>query len=96
MRPQWPSGKVSTSGPVGSRFEAWIRRVWDLLHVKSYVVAKRTPAGAVRKFGGGMPAQVSSLSFDGGSKLRGPSQNSLSVAPKRDVNITKHVTLKVV
>ncbi|GBM32619.1 hypothetical protein AVEN_8458-1 [Araneus ventricosus] len=36
-----------------------------------------------------MPAQVSSSSSDRGSKLRGPSQNSLRVASNWDVNITK-------
>ncbi|GBL85658.1 hypothetical protein AVEN_193118-1 [Araneus ventricosus] len=34
-------------------------------------------------------AQVSSSSSDCGSSLREPSQNSLHVASKRDVNITK-------
>ncbi|GBM36681.1 hypothetical protein AVEN_30208-1 [Araneus ventricosus] len=42
-----------------------IHRIWDVLHVKSYVVAKRPPTGAVRKFGdGGVPGggiQVSIL-----------------------------------
>ncbi|GBL77177.1 hypothetical protein AVEN_12800-1 [Araneus ventricosus] len=66
-----------------------IRRVWGLLHVKSYVLAKRPPVGVVRKFGEGVPAQVSSSSSDLGSKLRGQSLNSPSVASKRDINITK-------
>ncbi|GBL87373.1 hypothetical protein AVEN_118326-1 [Araneus ventricosus] len=66
-----------------------ILRVWDLLYAKSYVVAKRSPVGVVRKFGEGVPAQVSSSSSDRGSKLRGPSQNSPRVASKRDVNETK-------
>ncbi|GBN57044.1 hypothetical protein AVEN_44338-1 [Araneus ventricosus] len=30
-----------------------IRRVWGLLHAKSYVVAKRPPVGVARKFGEG-------------------------------------------
>ncbi|GBN11617.1 hypothetical protein AVEN_176267-1 [Araneus ventricosus] len=30
-----------------------IRRVWGLLHAKSYVVAKRPPVGVARKFGDG-------------------------------------------
>ncbi|GBM26001.1 hypothetical protein AVEN_78913-1 [Araneus ventricosus] len=30
-----------------------IRRVWSLLHVKSYVGVKRPPAGVVRKLGEG-------------------------------------------
>ncbi|GBN88372.1 hypothetical protein AVEN_107255-1 [Araneus ventricosus] len=44
-----------------------IHRVWCLLHVKSYVVAKRPPAGVVRKFGQGVLAQISSSSSDRGS-----------------------------
>ncbi|GBN57659.1 hypothetical protein AVEN_23963-1 [Araneus ventricosus] len=60
----------------------------DLLHAKSYVVAKRPPIGVARKFGERVPAQVSSSSSDHGTKLRGPSQNSPRVATKRDVNIT--------
>ncbi|GBM29887.1 hypothetical protein AVEN_246451-1 [Araneus ventricosus] len=63
-----------------------IRRVWGLLHAKSYVVAERPPAGVAWKLGEGVPAQVSSS--DRGSKLRGPSQNSPRVASKRDVNIS--------
>ncbi|GBN26897.1 hypothetical protein AVEN_167697-1 [Araneus ventricosus] len=55
----------------------------DLLHVKSHVVAKRSPAGVVRKFGEGVPDQVSSSSSDLGSKWRGPSQSSLRVASKQ-------------
>ncbi|GBM17255.1 hypothetical protein AVEN_223794-1 [Araneus ventricosus] len=66
-----------------------IRRVWDLLHAKSYVVAKRPPVGVAWKFSEGVPAQVSSSSSDRGSKLQGPSQNSPRVASKRGVNITK-------
>ncbi|GBN07393.1 hypothetical protein AVEN_10064-1, partial [Araneus ventricosus] len=60
-----------------------------LLHAKSYVVAKRPPAGVAWKLGEGVPAQVPSSSSDRGSKLRGPSQNSPRVASKQDVNITK-------
>ncbi|GBL97477.1 hypothetical protein AVEN_162939-1 [Araneus ventricosus] len=65
-----------------------IRRVWGLLHAKSYVVAKRPPVGVARKLGEGVPAQVSSSSSDHGSKLRVPSLNSPRVASKRDVNAT--------
>ncbi|GBM32202.1 hypothetical protein AVEN_131594-1 [Araneus ventricosus] len=46
-----------------------IRRVWGLLHAKSYVVAKRPPVGVAWKFGEEVPAQVSSSSSDHGSKL---------------------------
>ncbi|GBM56874.1 hypothetical protein AVEN_270441-1, partial [Araneus ventricosus] len=60
----------------------------DLLHAKSYVVAKRPPAGVARNFGEGVTAQVSFSSSDRGSKLRGPYLNSPRVASKRDVNIT--------
>ncbi|GBN78014.1 hypothetical protein AVEN_199053-1 [Araneus ventricosus] len=66
-----------------------IRRVWGLLHVKSYVVAKGPSFGVEWKFGEGVPAQASSSSSDCGSKLRGPSQNIPRVALKLDVNISK-------
>ncbi|GBN69088.1 hypothetical protein AVEN_14428-1 [Araneus ventricosus] len=86
----WHSGKVS--GPrgsqVGNPIPLKIRYVWGLLHAKSYVVAKHPTVGVVRKFGEGVPAKVSSLSSDCGSKLRGLSLNSPRVASKRDVNIT--------
>ncbi|GBM18802.1 hypothetical protein AVEN_166549-1 [Araneus ventricosus] len=65
-----------------------IRRVWGLLHAKSYVVAKRPPIDVARKFGEGVPAQVSSSSSDRGLKLRGPPLNSPRVASKWDVNLT--------
>ncbi|GBO27163.1 hypothetical protein AVEN_16625-1 [Araneus ventricosus] len=85
FRPRWPSGKVSTSGPeVRNPIPLKIRRVWGLLHAKSYVVARWCGAEVWR----GMPAQVSSSSSDRGAKLRGPSLNSPRVASKRDVNIT--------
>ncbi|GBM70314.1 hypothetical protein AVEN_102652-1 [Araneus ventricosus] len=64
-----------------------IRRVWGLLHAKSYVVDKRPPVGVARKFEEGVPAQVSSSS-DRGSKLRGPSLNSSLVVSKLDFNLT--------
>ncbi|GBM00525.1 hypothetical protein AVEN_77339-1 [Araneus ventricosus] len=66
-----------------------IRSVYDLLHVKSYVVVKRSYAGVVYKFGDRVPAQVWSLSTDRGSKLRGPSQNRPLVTSKRELNIIK-------
>ncbi|GBM98781.1 hypothetical protein AVEN_139132-1 [Araneus ventricosus] len=65
------------------------RHAWGLLHVKLYVVAKCPPVGAVRKFGEGMPAQMSSSSSDRCLRFRGPSQNIPRVASKRDVNITR-------
>ncbi|GBL83992.1 hypothetical protein AVEN_23495-1 [Araneus ventricosus] len=93
MRPRWPSGKVSALGTAGFQVRnpipLKIRRVWGLLHVKSYVVVKRPPVGVAWNFGEGVPAQVSSSSSDRGSKLRGPFQYSPRVASKRDVNITK-------
>ncbi|GBM06101.1 hypothetical protein AVEN_265164-1 [Araneus ventricosus] len=76
LRPRWPSGKVSTAGPqsqVRNPIPLKIRRVWSLLHDKSYVVAKRPPVGVTRKFGEGVPVQVSSSSADCDSKLRCPS-----------------------
>ncbi|GBL95909.1 hypothetical protein AVEN_227142-1 [Araneus ventricosus] len=57
-------------------------------HAKSYVVTKRPPVGVVRKLCEGVPALVPSSPSDLGSKLRGPSLNSLRIASKRDVNIT--------
>ncbi|GBN49341.1 hypothetical protein AVEN_211543-1 [Araneus ventricosus] len=44
--PRWPSGKISTSG--GGRFQV---RNPIPLHAKSYVAAKRPPAGVVRNLG---------------------------------------------
>ncbi|GBM79985.1 hypothetical protein AVEN_47453-1 [Araneus ventricosus] len=71
--PRWPSGKVLALWPesfqVRNTIPLKIRRVWGLLHAKSYVVAKRPPVGVAWKFGEGVPAQVSSLSSDRGSKL---------------------------
>ncbi|GBM47911.1 hypothetical protein AVEN_59276-1 [Araneus ventricosus] len=61
----------------------------SLLHVKSYIVAKCPPARVVRKFGDGVSAQCSSLSFGRGSKCRGPSQYSPRVASEQNVKITK-------
>ncbi|GBL65622.1 hypothetical protein AVEN_205248-1 [Araneus ventricosus] len=52
-------------------------------------MAKRPPVGVAWKLRDGATVQVSSSSSDGGSKLRGPSQNSPRVASERDVNITK-------
>ncbi|GBL72346.1 hypothetical protein AVEN_115286-1 [Araneus ventricosus] len=54
--PRWPSGKAlaSGSGPLARNpIPPKIRRVWGPLHAKSYAVAKRPPAGAARKLGGG-------------------------------------------
>ncbi|GBL65985.1 hypothetical protein AVEN_172410-1 [Araneus ventricosus] len=49
--PRWPSGKVSGPGKsqVRNPIPLKIRRLWGMLHVKSYVVFKRRPAGVVRK-----------------------------------------------
>ncbi|GBL83567.1 hypothetical protein AVEN_196401-1 [Araneus ventricosus] len=46
-RLRWLSGKVMAFGAEGSSFEIRFRRVSGLLHVKSYVVAKRPSAGVV-------------------------------------------------
>ncbi|GBN61167.1 hypothetical protein AVEN_11214-1 [Araneus ventricosus] len=92
---RWPSGKVSAFVPEG--FQARnptlmkIRRLWGLLHTKSYIVTKRSSAGVAWKLGEG----VSSTSSDSGSKLRGPSQNSPHVASNRDVNKTKPISNKL-
>ncbi|GBM92980.1 hypothetical protein AVEN_190073-1 [Araneus ventricosus] len=68
-RPRWPRGKVSTVGSQAPNpIPPKIRHAWGLLHAKSYVVAKRPPVGVAWKFGEGVPAQVSSLSSDRGSK----------------------------
>ncbi|GBN65780.1 hypothetical protein AVEN_17838-1 [Araneus ventricosus] len=85
VRPRLGAGGFQIRHPIPLK----IRRVWGPLHAKSYVAAKRSPAAVARKFGEGVPAQVSSSSSDRGSNLRGPSQNSPRVASKRDVNITK-------
>ncbi|GBN37162.1 hypothetical protein AVEN_168138-1 [Araneus ventricosus] len=45
---------------VGNPIPLNIRRVWGLVHAKSRVVAKRPPAGVVRKFEERVPAQMSS------------------------------------
>ncbi|GBL91110.1 hypothetical protein AVEN_184475-1 [Araneus ventricosus] len=86
MRPLWPSGKASALRQKGFQVRnpipLKIRRVLGELHLKSYVMAKRPPAGVMRKFGEGVPAQVpSSLSYLG-SKLRGSFRNSPLLASK--------------
>ncbi|GBN23992.1 hypothetical protein AVEN_204550-1 [Araneus ventricosus] len=53
--PLCPSGKVSDL----SLIPLQIHRVWDMLHDKSYIEAKHSPAGAVRKFREGVQSQVS-------------------------------------
>ncbi|GBM45030.1 hypothetical protein AVEN_98880-1 [Araneus ventricosus] len=88
VRPQLWGRRVQVRNPILLK----IRRVWGLLHVKSYVVAKRPPVGVACKFGKGVLAQVSSSSSGRRSKLRGSSQNSPRVASKREVNITKPTT----
>ncbi|GBM35266.1 hypothetical protein AVEN_45532-1 [Araneus ventricosus] len=92
MGPRWPSGKVPTGGSQArNRIPPKIRRAWRPPHAKSYAVTKRSPpppAGAARKLGEGVPAQVSSSSFDRGSKLRGPSQNIPRVVSKWDADRT--------
>ncbi|GBM85648.1 hypothetical protein AVEN_150176-1 [Araneus ventricosus] len=63
--------------------------MWACCTLSHAQAIKRLPSGVVLKFGVGVPVQVSFSSSDGGSKLRGLSQNRLLVASKRDVNITK-------
>ncbi|GBN62128.1 hypothetical protein AVEN_188457-1 [Araneus ventricosus] len=49
-----PSMKIGTGGSqVRNPIPLKIRRVWGLLHAKSYVVAKRPPVGVAWKFGEG-------------------------------------------
>ncbi|GBL95307.1 hypothetical protein AVEN_166478-1, partial [Araneus ventricosus] len=90
--PGWPSGKVSTSGPEGRRFETRFHRrstVYGARCTLNHTQWKNVlPFGVARKLGEGVPAQASSSSSDRGSKLRGPSLNSPRVASKRDVNIS--------
>ncbi|GBM29118.1 hypothetical protein AVEN_40128-1 [Araneus ventricosus] len=64
--------------PEGSSYEPLVTRA---------IMREPQPVGMAWKFGEGVPAQVSSASYDRGSKLRGPSQNSPRVAAKRGVNI---------
>ncbi|GBM03249.1 hypothetical protein AVEN_129108-1 [Araneus ventricosus] len=91
-RPRRPSGRVLGFGAGGfqvrNSIPLEISLVWGPLHAKSYVVAKRPPVGEAWNVGEWVPAQASSSSSDRGSKSQAPSQNSLRVASKRDVNIT--------
>ncbi|GBL97081.1 hypothetical protein AVEN_254121-1 [Araneus ventricosus] len=65
-----------------------IRHVWGWLHIKSYVVFKRPPAGVARKVGEGMPAQVPASSNDRGSNYTVQPKIALVLLHKRDINIT--------
>ncbi|GBM49238.1 hypothetical protein AVEN_59301-1 [Araneus ventricosus] len=47
-----------------------IRRVWRLLHAKSYAVAKCPPVGVAWKLGDGVPTQLFSSSSDRGPNFR--------------------------
>ncbi|GBM88610.1 hypothetical protein AVEN_174344-1, partial [Araneus ventricosus] len=70
----WPSGKVAASGiKPNSPEDPPCMWVWRTLNRTSWV--NRPFAGVVRKFGDG--CQMSFSLSDHGSKLRGPSQNSL-------------------
>ncbi|GBM73912.1 hypothetical protein AVEN_61527-1 [Araneus ventricosus] len=53
------------------------------------VKARRPPVEVVRNLGEGLPVQVSSMSSDSGSRLRGKSKITLVLLQKRDVNISK-------
>ncbi|GBO16474.1 hypothetical protein AVEN_96583-1 [Araneus ventricosus] len=84
VRSRLRAGGVQARNPI----PLTILYVWDLLHVKSYVMAKSpSPLVWCGSLEEGVTAQVSSSSSDCGSKLRGLSQNSRRVASKRDVNI---------
>ncbi|GBM65392.1 hypothetical protein AVEN_232322-1 [Araneus ventricosus] len=88
-----PSGKVSASSRrvLGSKPDSTedLPCMWACCTLNHTYGVNRPTAGVVRKFGEGMPVQMSSSSADLGSKLRGSSQNSPRVASKRDINITK-------
>ncbi|GBO23734.1 hypothetical protein AVEN_12481-1 [Araneus ventricosus] len=88
-RPRLSGGKVSASGRRTRGFRpdstdiCCICGSWCTPNLMSW--PESPPAGVVRKFGERAPAQVSSSSYDCGSKLRGASQNSPRVASNRDV-----------
>ncbi|GBM36587.1 hypothetical protein AVEN_162026-1 [Araneus ventricosus] len=74
------------SGSKGSRFETRFHRRTaesDLVHANS-AEAKCPRVGVVRKFGEGLPDQVSFSSSDSGSNLQCSSQNRTRVAVKWD------------
>ncbi|GBM42755.1 hypothetical protein AVEN_81581-1 [Araneus ventricosus] len=84
-RPWWPGGKVLALGPECSGFETdsfedptciWI---WCTLNLTSW--SKRSTSGWCKSLEGGT-AQLSPSQPDRCSKLRGPSQNSTSIALK--------------
>ncbi|GBM69472.1 hypothetical protein AVEN_168314-1 [Araneus ventricosus] len=91
--PRWPSGKASASGRRGPDSKPDCTEdppcMWACCMLNNSEVAKRPPACMLRRFGEMVPAQVSSLSSDNGSKLRGPPQNNPRDTSIRDVNITK-------
>ncbi|GBN09375.1 hypothetical protein AVEN_89608-1 [Araneus ventricosus] len=62
---------------------------FPLFHEELYILKQQEMRSHIASLEKVVPAQVSSSSSDNGSKLRGSSQNSLRVASKRDVNITK-------
>ncbi|GBM89761.1 hypothetical protein AVEN_109171-1 [Araneus ventricosus] len=74
LRSRFRAGGFQTRNPIPLK----IRRVWSLLHTKSYVVANRRDVEVWRR--GASPVVV--------LVIRQP-QNSPRVATKRDINITK-------
>ncbi|GBM95152.1 hypothetical protein AVEN_17585-1 [Araneus ventricosus] len=94
MWPRWPGGKVSTSGPEGSKLDSTeeppCKWVWCTLNTSGPNVFQLVRCGSLER---GVPAQVLSSSSDRGTKLRGPPQNSPRVASRRDANITMGKTL---
>ncbi|GBM93288.1 hypothetical protein AVEN_148510-1 [Araneus ventricosus] len=66
MGTRWPSGNVSGGLQARNPIPPKIRRTYSLMHVKSYVGSQTSPAGVMRKFGKGVPAQASSPSSDRG------------------------------
>ncbi|GBM29686.1 hypothetical protein AVEN_79525-1 [Araneus ventricosus] len=84
---------MTASGLEGFRFETRFQcrstmngTCCKLNHMQA---AKYPPANVVRKFREEVLGQVSPMSSDCGSKLRGPSLNRSCDATKREVNATK-------
>ncbi|GBM61983.1 hypothetical protein AVEN_201300-1 [Araneus ventricosus] len=81
--PRWPSGKVPALGPEGSWFETRFHRRYAVYGARCTLNHTQWPNDLPLVWRGsleGVPAQASSSSSDGGSKLRSPSQNSPRVA----------------
>ncbi|GBM64854.1 hypothetical protein AVEN_157106-1 [Araneus ventricosus] len=72
------------------------RHIWSQLHIKIIFSDQTSSCWSGQEiWRRGWQAQMFSLSSDHGSKLRGPSQNSLHVASKRSVNIIKLLLFEI-